>query len=145
MTCQTRSGPRFPRARSVAMAIGSVVFAAACGEGSARIAGSTVSASAGIAITESSAPRWADSGGWTISPSALVDIGVTDGPAEYQLSRVEGVLRLGDGRIVAAPRTSASTTRAANICVRSEGREARAGSALRRPSRAKIWKITSSR
>jgi hypothetical protein len=84
------------------VAIGSVVFAAACGEGSARIAASTVSDSAGIAITESSAPRWADAEGWTISPSALVDIGVTDGPPEYQLSRVEGVLRLVDGRIVVA-------------------------------------------
>ena len=53
-----------------------------------------------IRIVESRAPAWTGSQVWHVDSAPLVSIGATDGPAEYLLDRVGGVVRLPDGRIV---------------------------------------------
>jgi hypothetical protein len=77
-----------------------VVAAAACTDrGPAeRVA---VMDSAGVVIVESYAPAWAGVG-WTVAQPPLLELGVVEGPAEYQFTSIEGVVRLPDGRIVVA-------------------------------------------
>jgi hypothetical protein len=61
--------------------------------------------SAGIAIVESREPAWASEPGrqgWRLSPAPEVEIGVENGPVEYQFQDVVGVVRLNDGRLVVA-------------------------------------------
>jgi hypothetical protein len=58
--------------------------------------------SAGVVIVESNGPAWPEGAGWTVGDRPLVDIGVVEGPVEYQLTQVEGALRLEDGRIAVA-------------------------------------------
>jgi hypothetical protein len=55
-----------------------------------------------VVIVESRAPAWETGGGWRLSETPILEIGALDGPAEYQFERIEGVLRLADGRIVVA-------------------------------------------
>lgn len=74
---------------------------AACG-GDARAAGPTVRDSAGIRIVQNERPAWKDGGGWRVGGEPVLDIGVVDGDAAYQLDQVRGVARLSDGRIVVA-------------------------------------------
>lgn len=75
---------------------------AACGGGDAAAAGPTVRDSAGIRIVQNDAPAWKDGEGWSVADEAVLDIGVVDGEAAYQLDGVRGVARLSDGRIVVA-------------------------------------------
>lgn len=64
--------------------------------------GSVVRDSAGVVIVESHGPRWTAATAWSILPEPALDIGAADGPAEYQFDGIEGLLRLGDGGLVAA-------------------------------------------
>jgi hypothetical protein len=74
---------------------------AACG-GEAAGAGAMVRDSAGIRIVQNDAPAWKEGQGWTVSDTPAVDIGVAEGEAAYQFSRVAGAVRLSDGRIAVA-------------------------------------------
>jgi hypothetical protein len=58
--------------------------------------------SAGVQIVENTGYDWPDGRGWRLSDQPLLDIGVVDGDPYYQLFRVAGALRLGDGRLVVA-------------------------------------------
>lgn len=58
--------------------------------------------SAGVQIVESQRPVWPEDEGWRLSTEPTLQIGLEEGPAEYQFVRVEGVVRLPDGRIVVA-------------------------------------------
>jgi hypothetical protein len=74
----------------------------ACDKGASRASGPTVSDSAGIQIVENHEPRWPDARSWRLSDQPLLDIGVLEGDADYQLFQVAGAVRLTDGRIVVA-------------------------------------------
>lgn len=74
---------------------------AACG-GDARAAGPTVRDSAGIRIVQNERPAWKEGKGWRVADTPVLDIGVVDGEAAYQLDGVKAVARLSDGRIVVA-------------------------------------------
>jgi hypothetical protein len=56
--------------------------------------------SAGVKIVENSAPAWKEGQGWRLSAEPALDIGMVDGPPEYQFGRVTGAVRLGDGTVV---------------------------------------------
>lgn len=75
---------------------------AACGAGDRAASGAAVRDSAGVTIVESAAPRWREGEGWRVVPEPAVEIGAVEGEEAYQLHRVAGALRLGDGRIVVA-------------------------------------------
>lgn len=79
----------------------STVAATACAEpeSGARFA---VRDSAGVEVVENRAPTGPADAAWAVDEVAFLEIGLEDGPPEYQFSRVEGALRLPDGRIVVA-------------------------------------------
>lgn len=56
----------------------------------------------GIAVIENHTPKWEDETRWRVGDRPLATIGRVDGFAPELLSRVEGALRLRDGRIVIA-------------------------------------------
>jgi hypothetical protein len=56
--------------------------------------------SAGVAIVESSGPRWRDGDAWTIDHRPLLAIGEDSGTTAPQFSLVRGMRRLADGRLV---------------------------------------------
>jgi hypothetical protein len=58
--------------------------------------------SAGVAIVESTAPAWAEGGGWTVGETPSVDIGGRADESAYDLFQVVGAVRLADGRIIIA-------------------------------------------
>ncbi len=72
-----------------------------CGGGDNSSA-AVVRDSAGITIVENAGGIWEDGERWLASTEHTVNIGVIDGPAEYQLYRVTDILCLTDGRIVVA-------------------------------------------
>jgi hypothetical protein len=74
---------------------------AACGDG-ARDQGAVARDSAGIPIVESRGGQWAEGEGWRLSGEPTLQIGVAEGDSSYQMDGLRTVLRLGDGRIVAA-------------------------------------------
>lgn len=74
----------------------------ACGGTSDASSTAVVRDSAGITIVENAAPAWGEGEGFTSGGDPLVDIGMLDGPAEYQLFRAADAVRLSDGRIVIA-------------------------------------------
>ncbi|HEV2735173.1 MAG TPA: hypothetical protein VGV85_10055, partial [Longimicrobiaceae bacterium] len=82
-----------------AAGIGLLPALAACG-GDARAAGPVVRDSAGVKIVENSAPAWGEGQGWRLAAEPALDIGMLDGPPQYQLGRVTGAVRLGDGTVV---------------------------------------------
>lgn len=90
------------RTLSLIMGCGLALAAAGCGEGSGGGGATAMRDSAGVRIVETGRPRWGEGAGWTVGAEPSVEIGMVDGPAEYQLSRVRGAVRLGDGRIVVA-------------------------------------------
>jgi hypothetical protein len=77
---------------------------AACGDAppATTAAEPVVRDSAGITIVENHAPRWRDGEGWRISPAPVLEIGMIDGPAAYQLDGVRNAARLPDGSIAVA-------------------------------------------
>ena len=56
--------------------------------------------SAGIRIVDNNVPQWGDQSGWQVVDPPLVDIGVDDGSAVYQLFDVRMAVRQSDGTIV---------------------------------------------
>jgi hypothetical protein len=58
--------------------------------------------SAGVAIIENSAAAEVEVDRWRVPDSPVLEIGVSEGAAEYQLDNVRSALRLADGRIVVA-------------------------------------------
>ncbi|MGD2152285.1 MAG: hypothetical protein PVG79_03400 [Gemmatimonadales bacterium] len=77
------------------------IAAAGCAEPGSD-ASFAVRDSAGIEILESRAPSSDAAATWWVDEAPLLEIGLEDGPAEYQFSQVEGALRLPDGRVVVA-------------------------------------------
>jgi len=75
---------------------------AGCGGEDARSSGPLVRDSAGVRILENKGPRWPGATGWRLSQAPVLDIGVLEGDANYQLYRVTDARRLSDGRVVAA-------------------------------------------
>jgi hypothetical protein len=55
-----------------------------------------------VTIVESYEPVWAEGGGWTVWTEPILEIGVAEGPVEYQFSRIEGALQTPDGHVVVA-------------------------------------------
>lgn len=74
------------------------VLLAACSDAAGH-ATATVTDSAGVQIVTSTAPAWGDGEGWTVDTTPLVDIGGSDTDPHYDLLRIRGLTRLGDGRI----------------------------------------------
>lgn len=74
----------------------------ACGAAGPADTTPVVRDSAGITIIENVGPAWPEGEGWRIDATPLVDIGMLEGPPEYQLFRVNDAVRLSDGRIVVA-------------------------------------------
>ena len=56
--------------------------------------------SAGVVIVESAETAWDTGDAWRVDTAPAVSIGVEEGPQHFQFSRVGGVVRLPDGRIV---------------------------------------------
>ena len=90
------------RTTRLALAIALGLAPAACESGSAGYSGPEVTDSAGVEIVENTRPKWPDGGGWRLSASAKLDIGVVEGDDEYQFFEITGAVELGDGRIVVA-------------------------------------------
>lgn len=82
----------------------SLPFLISCGAGGPADPAVVVRDSAGIRLIESARPAWREGEEWRVAPGPMVEVGVQDGPAEYQLYRVGAAIRLGDGRIVLANR-----------------------------------------
>jgi hypothetical protein len=59
----------------------------------------TVRDSAGITIVDNRGPSTPASGGWSLSPDPILEIGAMEGAEAYQLFRVWGAFRLSDGRV----------------------------------------------
>jgi hypothetical protein len=58
--------------------------------------------SAGVTIVESRVPSWRFGGHWTLGAEPMLEIGTSEGATEYEFSRIEGGIRLDDGRCVIA-------------------------------------------
>jgi hypothetical protein len=87
---------RFPAALLV-----SILLLAACGAGTPPPAMSVQRDSAGVSIVESATQPGAPAT-LALSDEPLLQIGVLDGAAEYQLHRVQALVRLSDGTLVVA-------------------------------------------
>lgn len=85
--------------RTLALAL---VCAAGCRGGSGSGGATGARDSAGVRIVESRRAEWGDQMRWTVEPEPALQIGMVDGPAEYQLSAVGGAVRLADGGVVVA-------------------------------------------
>lgn len=91
-----------------AAVLAALVAGAAAGCGAADTAPTyAVRDSAGVRIVESTAPAWRAGEGWRVAAEPSLQIGVVDGPEEYQFSRIVGAERLPDGRIVVADQRAA--------------------------------------
>lgn len=91
-----------------AVVLVTLVAGAAAGCGAADTAPTyAVRDSAGVQIVESPAPAWRPGEGWRVAAEPSLQIGVVDGPEEYQFSSIVGVERLADGRIMVADRRAA--------------------------------------
>lgn len=87
---------------AVAIALALALATAACGAGDRAASAPTVRDSAGITIVENTAPAWRPGEAGSVADEPVVEIGVLEGEAPYQLYRVSAAVRLSDGRIVIA-------------------------------------------
>lgn len=78
------------------------VIASACAADERRASSNVSRDSAGVTIVESRRAAWKADEAWTISTEPLLDIGLVDGPSEYQLYRASSAVRLSDGHFVVA-------------------------------------------
>ncbi len=62
--------------------------------------------SAGIAIVESNAPRWASTDGWSVDGDPILDLATSGSGPPHEFFRVEDATRLPDSTIVVADRGS---------------------------------------
>jgi hypothetical protein len=83
----------------IAVAVVAAVCGCAGSEGGAPV---VVRDSAGVQIAENLRPAWRGGSGWTLSERPTLQIGVTDGPMEYQFTDIQGALRLPGGGFVVA-------------------------------------------
>jgi hypothetical protein len=74
---------------------------AACGQGTNSGAAS-VRDSAGVVIVASRAPEWSQGAGWRVADAPFFEVGSVEGAPEYQFQRIEGAVRLEDGRVAVA-------------------------------------------
>lgn len=58
--------------------------------------------SAGVRVVTSVRPAWEEGRGWAVNAEPDVAVGMVDGPAAYQFSRVRGAVRLSTGTLVVA-------------------------------------------
>jgi 6-bladed beta-propeller len=78
-----------------------LAYISACrGEGVSDTPAFEVLDSAGVEIVTVHRSLWKDGQAWTVSTSPMLEIGQMDADPAYELSRVRGVVRLSDGRIV---------------------------------------------
>lgn len=85
-----------------------LLLAAACaGERAEEGPAAAVTDSAGIEIVTVQRPSWTPGEEWTVTGSPLLEIGRGEGDPAAQFSRIRGVLRLPDGRIVVAESSAA--------------------------------------
>jgi hypothetical protein len=82
----------------LAVAVGAAM--SGCDSKSASSAAVDLLDSAGVAIVLSSEARWGEGEAWVVSSEPHVTIGVLDGPAEYQFSRIADAARQSDGDVV---------------------------------------------
>jgi hypothetical protein len=80
---------------------GTTAVLAACGGNGSNDRVAT-NDSSGVSIIESQGPAWPAGNGWHLSTDPFLEIGQSDGASEYQFHRVEGALRLDDGRVIVA-------------------------------------------
>jgi hypothetical protein len=83
----------------IAVAVVAAVYGCGGGEGGAPV---VVRDSAGVQIVENLRPAWPSESGWTLSEDPSLQIGVTDGPVEYQFTDIQGAVRLPGGGFVVA-------------------------------------------
>ena len=96
-----QEGPVNTSRHALSVALLVVVQLCACG-GEAPRQLVQVRDSAGVAIVENSAAAEVELDRWQVPDSPLLEIGVSQGAAEYQLANVRSAVRLADGRIVVA-------------------------------------------
>ena len=77
-------------------------MAGCAGPPSSSTPGFALSDSAGITIATSETGSWGEGEGWHLAEAPDLEIGLVDGPEEYQLYRVGSGVRLGDGRMIIA-------------------------------------------
>ena len=92
--------PRWLRGATGLAALLSACVLGGCGASGSETDLYTVRDSAGVLIVETQSPLWDGEAAWNIDPSPSVRIGAAEGEGEYLFSRVEGVVRLPDGKIV---------------------------------------------
>ena len=78
-------------------AIGTISLLVACRHAPVSDHGFERTDSAGIAITQSFRPSWADRCAWTVAPTPSLTIGAMHGPTPYSFDRIMSVRRLRDG------------------------------------------------
>ena len=93
---------RFFRGRwfGIAVLVGAAALGG-CFEGADSLA-VIVRDSAGVVVVESRGRAWVGDGAWRVAEEPLLEIGSAEGSPDFQFHRVEGALRLDDGRIVVA-------------------------------------------
>lgn len=79
-----------------------VLLAVACGASDPAPTAVEVHDSAGVTIVVNPGVHMADSTAWVIDTAAAVRIGVVDGPEEYTIGRLAGLLHREDGSILVA-------------------------------------------
>src|SRR5688572_20545183 len=88
----------FPVALSALAMAGSAACGGAAGGGPTVVAQD----SAGVHVVTSARPAWEEGRGWTVDAEPDAAVGVVDGLAAYQFSRVRGAVRLSTGTLVVA-------------------------------------------
>jgi len=78
-----------------------LLFALACA-GDPAPSTFSVRDSAGVQIVETAQAAWESAPAWRIGDTPLLSIGTTDGPLDYQFSRIVGATRFDDGSIAVA-------------------------------------------